>query len=171
MNDSSVKPKNQHRKFFLGLATAAVLIVVLLVAFFAFQDLAGRDPLLYNNAVTVQAVTYKTTCLRGENVTIMVYLINGKNEAVIYPSSVGYSVETSNGTEIYGFGQDISWAPPYPTFAPHIKTLFSSGSDKSVTFVWNQKDSNRTLVESGNYTIKVVVALYGTSECEIQIAS
>lgn len=170
MNDSTVKPKNQHRKFYLGLATAAVLIVVLLVAFFAFQGLAGRDPLLYNNAVTVQAVTDKTTYPRGENITISVYVINGKNEAVIYPSSAGYSVENSNGTEIFGFGQDISWAPPYPTFAPHSKTIFPSLAGKD-TFVWNQKDINRTLVESGNYTIKVVVALYGTSECEIQIAS
>lgn len=96
-------------------------------------------------------------------------MLNGKNEAVIYPSSVGYSVESSNGTEIYGFGQDISWASPYPTFAPHSKTLFPSLGG-AATFVWSQKDINRTLVESGNYTIKVFVALYGTSECKIEIA-
>jgi len=163
MNDSSVKPKNQHRKFFLGLATAAVLIVVLLVAFFAFQDLAGRDPLLYNDAVTVEVATDKSLYTKGEDVSITASVLNGKDEPVNCTTSISFKVFDSAGQEVTSWITLISLPVPLPTYPAHSKYSYFPQ-------IWNQKNSNLTLVESGNYTVKVSLE-YGTSESEIQIAS
>ena len=163
MNDSSVKPKNQHRKFFLGLATAAVLIVVLLVAFFAFQDLAGRDPLLYNDAVTVEVATDKSLYTKGEDVSITASVLNGKDEPVNCTTSISFKVFDSAGQEVTSWITLISLPVPLPTYPAHSKYSYFPQ-------IWNQKNSNLTFVESGNYTVKVSLE-YGTSESEIQIAS
>ena len=157
MNDSAIEPKRQHRKFYLGFAAVAVLIVVLLVALFAF-----RDPLLYNNNITVQAVTDKSLYKQGEDVPITVCVINGKNEPVNCSTSISYKVFDSTGQEVYSGITLITLPIPLPTYPAHSKYSYSPQ-------VWNQKNSNDTLVESGNYTIKVSLE-YGTSECEIAIA-
>jgi len=60
MGNSSVESKKQNRKLYYIFALIVVLIVVVVVAFFGFQNPAFQDPLLYNNAITVQVVTDKT---------------------------------------------------------------------------------------------------------------
>jgi len=144
-------------KFLFGFAVVAALIIVFAVAFFAF-----RDPLLYNNALTVQAVTDKSLYTHEENVSISVYVINGKDESFIQPTTVYYKVSDPTRQEVYSVHLHMNFPSPPPEFPAHSKTLFSS-------HVWNQKNSNLTLVESGNYIIEVSLE-YGTSECEIAIS-
>jgi len=161
MDNSSVEPKKHSRKFYYSFALVIILIVVLVIAFFAFQNLA-RDPLLYNNAITVQAVTDKTFYTKGEDVSITACVINGKNEPVNCTTSISYKVFDLAGQEVYSCEALITLPIPLPTYPAHSKYSYFPN-------VWNQKNSNYTLVESGNYTIKVSLE-YGTSECSIQIA-
>ena len=161
MGNSSVEPKKHSRKFYYSFALIAVLIVVFAVAFFAFQN-PDRDPLLYNNAITVQALTDKTLYMKGQDVSITACVINGKNEPVNCTTIISYKVFGSEGQEVYSCDTLITLPIPLPTYPAHSKYSYNPN-------VWNQKDSNYTLVESGNYTIKVSLE-YGTSECKIQIA-
>jgi len=162
MNGSPIEPKRQHKKFYLSFALVAILIVVLAVAFFAFQDLGVRDPLLYNNAVTVQVATDKSLYTKGEDVSITASVLNGKNEPVNCTTSISYKVFDSTGQEVCSWMTLISLPIPLPTYPAHSKYSYFPS-------VWNQKDSNYTLVDSGNYKIRVSLE-YGTSECEIEIA-
>ncbi len=163
MDDSATKQRSQQRKFYLGLALVAVLVVALLAAFLAFQDNpASRDPLLYGNTVTVQVATDKSFYTKGEDVSITVSVINGKSEPVNCTTSIYYKVFDSTGQEVYSCATLISLPLPLPTYPAHSKYSYFPN-------VWNQKNSNYTLVEPGNYTIKASLE-YGTSECEIQIA-
>jgi hypothetical protein len=157
MNGSEGEPSKNHRKFYLGVVVAASILVMLAVAFFAF-----RDPVLYSNTLTVQTVTDKTSYTRGEDVSISVYVINGKDESFVQPTTLSYKVSDSTGQEVYAVILDITWPFPPPEFPAHSKTLFSS-------HVWNQKNiSTATIVEPGNYTITVSFE-YGTSESNIEI--
>ena len=163
MGNSSVESKKQNRKLYYIFALIVVLIVVVVVAFFVFQNPAFQDPLLYNNAITVQVLTDKTFYTKGEDVSITACVINGKNEPVKCTTSISYKVFDSAGQEVYGCDTLITLPIPLPTYPPHSKYSYNSN-------VWNQKNFNYTLVESGNYTIKVSLE-YGTSECNIQIAN
>ena len=156
MGNSSVETKKQSRNFYYSFGLIAVLIVVLVVAFFSF-----RDPLLYNNTLTIQTVTDKSYYLKGENVSTSVYVINGKDESFLQPTAIDYTVINPTGQEVYSLRMNILFPSPTPTFPAHSKTLFSN-------HVWNQKNINHTMVESGNYKIKVSFE-YGTFECDIQI--
>jgi len=157
MTNSSAITKRQQRKFYYITALAAILITIIVVAFFAF-----RDPLLYNNTLTTQALTDKSCYLKGEDVSISVYVINGKDESFIQPTAIDYKVLNSTGQEIYSVRLNMNFPTPLPRFPAHTKTLYSN-------HVWNQKNLDNTLVESGNYTIKVIFE-YGTYESNIKIA-
>jgi hypothetical protein len=157
MNGSEGEPSKSHRKFYLGVGAVALMLVVFAVALFAF-----RDPALYSNAIKVQTVTDKQSYTRGEDVSISVYVINGKGESFVQPTTVSYKVSDSTGQEVYAVILDITWPFPPPEFPAHSKTLFSS-------HVWNQKSiSTAAIVEPGNYTITVSLE-YGTSESNIEI--
>jgi hypothetical protein len=160
MVNSSVEPKKHNQKFYYSFVLIAVLIFLLVVVFFAFQN-ANQDPLLYNNAITVQAVTDKTLYTKGEDVLITAIVINGKNEPVNCTTIISYKVFDSAGQEVYSCDTLITLPIPLPTFPVHSKYSYNP-------HVWNQKNSNYTLVESGNYTIRVSLE-YGTSESNIQI--
>lgn len=157
MTITSAIMKRHHRKFYYVFALAVILIILMVSANFAF-----RDPLLYSNTLTVQLVTDKSFYLQGEEVSISAYVTNGKDESFVQPTTINYSVLNPTGQAIYSIRINPNFPNPQPTFPAHSKTLFSS-------HVWNQKNLNYTLVESGNYTIKVSIK-YGTSECNIQIA-
>jgi hypothetical protein len=161
MGNSSVEPEKHSRKFYYSFASFAILIVVFVVALFAFQN-PILDPLLYNNAITVQALIDKTLYMKGEDVSITACVINGKNERVNCTTLISYQVFDSLGQEVYSCDTLINLPIPLPTYPAHSKYSYNPN-------VWNQKDANYTLVESGNYTIKVSLE-YGTSECKIQIA-
>jgi hypothetical protein len=157
MNGSEGEPSKSHRKFYLGVVVVASILVMLAVAFFAF-----RDPVLYSNAIKIRTVTDKSSYTRGEDVSISVYVINGKGESFVQPTTVSYKVLDSTGQEVYAVILDITWSFPPPEFPAHSKTLFSS-------HVWNQKSViPATIVEPGNYTITVSFE-YGTSESNIEI--
>jgi len=156
MTHSSTIIKKQHRKFYYFSALVTVLIVVFVLASFAF-----RDPLLHNNTLTTRAVTDKSCYGKGEDVSISVYVINGKDESLVQPTTIDYTVLNHTGQEVYSVRLNMNFPTPPPTFPAHTKTLYSK-------HVWNQKNLNNTLVESGNYSIKVIFE-YGTSECNIQI--
>jgi hypothetical protein len=159
MNGSEGEPSKNHRKFYLGVVVVASIFVMLAVAFFAF-----RDPVLYSNTLKVQTVTDKSSYTHGEDVSISVYVINGKDESFAQPTTVSYKVSDSTGQEVYAVILDITWSFPPPEFPAHSKTLFSS-------HVWNQKSiSTATIVEPGNYTI-IVSFEYGTSESSIEIVA
>lgn len=157
MLNSSAIPNKQYQRFHYISALVAVLIIVVVVAFFAF-----RDPLLNNNKLTIQAVADKSSYVKGEDVFISVYVFNGKDEPFIQPTTIDYTVLNNTGQEVYSVRLNMNFPTPPPTFPAHTKTLYSN-------HVWNQKNLNNTLVESGNYTIKVIFE-YGTFECNIQIA-
>jgi hypothetical protein len=108
-----------------------------------------------NSSVTIRVETDKPSYLRGEVVKIKVYVINSKNEAVMYPTAVGYSVSDSSGRDVIGCRVFITWASPIPTFPPQSETLFQSFSSGDSTFEWNQKNADRRNVRVGTYTIKV----------------
>ena len=156
MVNSSIEPKKHNRKLYYIFSLFLVLIVLLVIAFFAF-----RDPLLYGNALIVQLETDKSLYIQGEDVHISAYVINGKDESFVQPTTIDYTVLNPIGYVIYSVRLNMNFPFPQPTFSAHSKTLFSS-------HVWNQTNSNLTLVESGNYTIKVSLE-YGTSESYIQI--
>ena len=156
MGNSSVELKKQPLKFYYSSALIAVLIVVLVVAYFSF-----RDPLLYSNTHKIQAITDKSNYVKSEDVPISVYVVNGKDESFVQPTTVDYSVLNHIGQVVYSVCLNMYFPSPQPTFPAHSKTLYSN-------HVWNQKNVNNTLVESGNYTIKVSFE-YGTVECNIQI--
>jgi hypothetical protein len=160
IGNSSFEPEKHSRKFYYSFALIAVLIIVLVAAFFAFQN-PDRDPLLYNNSITVQALTDKTVYSKGEDVSITACVINGKNAPVNCTTLISYSVLDSTGQEVYSCDTLITLPIPLPTYPAHSKYSY-------FPHVWNQKDINYTLVESGNYTIRVSLE-YGTSECNIQI--
>jgi len=157
MSCKETEPEKHDRRLYLGFAVVTVLIVVLIVAFFSF-----RDPLLYGNTLTVQAVTDKSSYMQGEDVSILANVINGKNEPVNVSTAVSYKVFDSTGEEIYSCTTLITLPIPLPTFSAHSRTSYDP-------HIWNQKDSNFTLVEPGIYTIEVSLE-YGSSECEIVIA-
>lgn len=77
--ESSKKPS---RKVYYGFALIIVLAVGLAVAFLRFQSASVRDPLLYNDALTVQLVMDKAVYRKGEDVQIKACVINGKSEPV-----------------------------------------------------------------------------------------
>jgi len=159
MDNSSVEPKKHSRNFYYSFALVAILIVVFAVTIFAFQNPA-QDPLLYNNTILIQAETNKQVYTQREDIQISTYVVNGKDETIVYPKSITYRVLDSEEQEVYAV--QINITPSLTSsFAAHSKTLFNS-------HVWNQKDINYTLVESGNYTIEVSLE-YGTFECKIQI--
>ena len=91
--------------------------------------------------------------------SISVYVINGKDESFIQPTTVSYKILDSNEQEVYSLIMSMTFINPPPTFPAHSKTLFNS-------HVWNPENSNCI---SGNYTIEVSLE-YGTSECEIVIS-
>ena len=126
-----------------------------------FQNFC-RDPLLYNNAITVQAVTDKTVYTKGEDVLITAIVINGKNEPVNCTTIISYKVFDSAEQEVYCCDTLITLPIPLPTYPAHSRYSYNPN-------VWNQKNFDYTLVESGNYTIRVSLE-YGTSESNIQIA-
>ena len=91
MGNSLVEPEKHSRKFYYSFALVVVLIVVLAIAFFAFQN-PDQDPLLHNNTITIQALTDKTLYTKGEDVSITACVINGKNEAVNCTTMISYKV-------------------------------------------------------------------------------
>jgi hypothetical protein len=121
-----------------------------------------REPLLYNNAITVQAVTDKTLYTKGEDVLITAIVINGKNEPVNCTTIISYKLFDSAEQEVYSCDTLITLPIPLPTYRAHSKYSYNPN-------VWNQKNFDYTLVEPGNYTIRVSLK-YGTSESNIQIA-
>jgi len=161
MNTIPVKPEKKSKKLWV-LAVGSFLVLACVIAFFTFRNLP-----LSSNSVSVQVVTDKPAYLQGENVTIQVYMINEKSVAISYPTSIGYTIEDSNGTEIFGFVTDITWASPYPTFASHSKTLFTFFSDEA-TFVWNQNDIEHKAAEPGIYTIRAFLG-HNSSQCDFEI--
>jgi len=117
-----------------------------------------------NSSVTIRVETDKPSYLRGEVVKIKVYVINSKNEAVMYPTSVGYSVSDSRGGVGIGCYVSITWErSSIPTFPPQSETLFQLSSPGDSTFYWNQKYANRRKVRVGTYTIEV--SLNGMHAC------
>ena len=161
MDNSSVEPKNHVKKLYYWFALTAAVIIVIVASFFVFQNF-DRDPRLYNNAITVQAVTDKTVYTKGEDVLITAIVINGKNEPVNCTTIISYKVFDSAEQEVYCCDTLITLPIPLPTYPPHSKYSYNPN-------VWNQKDFDYKLVESGNYTIRVSLE-YGTSESNIQIA-
>jgi hypothetical protein len=161
MDNSSVEPKKHIRKLYYSFALIAAVIIVIAVSFFVFQNFE-RDPLLYNNAITVQALTDKILYTKGEDVLITAILINGKNEPVNCTTIISYKVFDSAGQEVYSCDTLITLPIPLPTYPAHSKYSYNPN-------VWNQKNFDYILVESGNYTIRVSLE-YGTSESNIQIA-
>lgn len=161
MAKAAEPPKKPNRKVYYGFALVAVLVVVLAVAFLGFQSVTVQDPLLYNDALTVQLATDKEVYRKGEDVAITACVINGKNEPVNCTTAIAYKVFDSAGQEVYSCITFITLPIPVPTYQPHSKYSYSP-------HVWNQKDSNYTQVESGNYTIKVSLE-HGAAECKIQI--
>ena len=162
MGKSLVEPKKHSRNIYYSFALITILIVTFAVAYFTFQN-PDRDPLLYNNTITIQALTDKTLYTKGEDVAITACVINGKDEPVNCTTSISYKVLDSAGQEVYSCMTLITLPISLPTYPAHSKYSYNPN-------VWNQKDSNYTLVKSGNYTIKVSLE-YGTSEYKIQITN
>ncbi len=130
MNGLVVASTNEDKRLYFGFAAVALLVFVLAVAFFAF-----RDPILYSNTLTVQAVTDKSSYTQGEAVSISVYVINGKDESFVQPTIISYKVLNSAEQEVYSLLKAITFINPPPTFPAHSKTLFNSE-------VWNPENSN-----------------------------
>lgn len=162
MNAVSIEPERNREKMWI-FVVFSFLVLVSVIVFFVFQNMS-----LSSNSVSIQVTTDKPAYIQGENVTIQAYMINEKSVAVSYPSSIGYTIEDSNGTEIFGFVTDISWESPYPTFAPHSKTLFTLSSDETTTFVWNQNDIEHKAAEPGVYTVRVSLG-NNSSQCDFEI--
>lgn len=156
MTNSSVITKSQLRNFYYITVLAAVLITILVLSFFAL-----RDPLLHNNTLTTQVVTDKSCYAKADDVSISVYVFNGKDESFVQPTAIDYTILNHTGQEVYSVRFNMNFPTPLPRFPAHTKTLYSN-------YIWNQKNLKVTQVESGNYTIKVIFE-YGTSECNIQI--
>jgi hypothetical protein len=112
--------------------------------------------------------TDKPSYLQGEIVRIRVYAINKQDEAVMYPTMIGYGVFDSEGKGVIGCDVYITWANPIPTFPPRSKTLLQVSS-RDETFLWNQKDADRKTVSVGTYTIKVLLNSEVCSEVTINI--
>lgn len=161
MAKAAEPPKKTRRKGYYCFALVAVLVVVLAVAFLRFQSITVQDPLLYNDALTVQLATDKEVYRKGEDVVITACVINGKNEPVNCTTAISYKVFDAAGQEVYSCITLITLPIPVPTYQPHSKYSYSP-------LVWSQKNSNYTQVEAGNYTIQVSLE-HGTAECKIQI--
>ncbi len=100
MNNAVVEPKERKHKPYLGFALVAVLVIVV-IAFLAFQNgMASQDPLLFNNSVTVQISTDKPFYSKGEEISITVSVINGKNDPVNCTTSIRLEVFDSNGQKL-----------------------------------------------------------------------
>jgi hypothetical protein len=161
----AIKPNRNNKKVFLATAAAILLLLLLALALFSNQDS------LFNGKVSVQASTNKQSYVQGENVTILADLVNGKNEPVDYPDSMGFSVEASNGTGVYNITIVLSWGNPAPTLAAHSKVLFHYYSDNA-TFVWNQKGGFGAFILSpDNYTITVAIGDWTSNPVIIEVRS
>ncbi len=161
----AAKPGESRLKLYLAFTSAAFLILAIALALFNTQD-----P-LFNGRVSVQASTDKQSYVQGENVTILADLVNGKNEPVPYPDSMGFSVEASNGTGVYNMTMALSWGNPAPTLAAHSKVLFHYYSDHA-TFVWNQKRGFGAFsLSPDNYTITVAIGDWTSNPISIEVRS
>jgi hypothetical protein len=141
----------KNRRTGLMVALVVVLSLLVLAPSMALSDSNSSK----NSSVTIRVETDKPSYLRGQVVKIKVYVINSKNEAVMYPTMIGYSVYNSKGGNVVGCYVCITWASPIPTFPPQSETVFQSLSSGDSTFEWNQKNANRRNVRVGTYTIKV----------------
>lgn len=151
-----------------GVRIFAVMVISLFVLTSSMPLVGSRSSnTLYpeNGSVTMLVETNQPLYVQGEVVKIKVYVINGKNEAVMYPTMIGYSVYNSKGGNGIGYYIHINWVSPIPTFPPQSETLFDHQS-RDATFLWNPKDANRKRVAVGIYTIKV--SLHGP---EISLSS
>jgi hypothetical protein len=125
----------KNRRTGLIVALVVVLSLLVLAPSMALSDSNSSK----NSSVTIRVETDKPSYLRGQVVKIKVYVINSKNEAVMYPTMIGYSVYNSKGGNVVGCYVCITWASPIPTFPPQSETLFQSLSSGDSTFEWNQK--------------------------------
>jgi len=152
-----------------GVRIFAVIVISLFVLTSSMPLVGSRSSnTLYpeNGSVTMRVETNQPLYVQGEVVKIKVYIINGKNEAVMYPTMIGYSVYNSKGGNGIGYYINIDWiCKCLPTFPPQSETLLDPHS-RDATFLWNPKDANRKRVAVGIYTIKL--SLHGP---EISLSS
>ncbi len=155
----------KSRKFHLVLATAFLLIIVIIIAFFLSQTSYGPGP------VDIEVSSDKQVYLQGEEVKFIIYVNNSHDWNVPYPNSVTYIIEKDGVFVASIGGGQITYVKPGPMFDPSTKTRYQEG-----LMPWDQKTHlNGSLVQvhPGNYTLIITfdgAVDYGNSgNCTFEI--
>jgi len=158
---TQTKPTKRSRRFYLVLAAAFLLSVIIISAvflsfFMMSQTSYGPGP------VDIEVTADKPFYLQGEEVNFIIYVNNPQEWPVPYPYSVLYIVE-KDGVYVASLGGgQIDYAAPSPKFPPNSKTLYGD-----FLMPWNQKmdlNETRVQVQLGNYTLTVSLSGYGYDE-------